>query len=578
MKVSDYVIKFLESKNIKNVFTISGGGCMHLIDSLGKSKINYICNHHEQATAMAVEGYARMNGHIGAAIVTTGPGGTNTITGVMGCWTDSVPSLFISGQVQTGHLSVNTGCRQVGDQEINITEIVKSITKYAKTVLNKNEIPYELEKAYQIATTGRPGPVWIDIPLDIQSQDINLEEIKFYDTEYVYPSPEHSELEYVINSLKNAKKPLLIVGSGIRLSPGGLNNLRKFLDLTKIPVVTGIHSAVDTVNETYENYFGRIGVLGQKSSNRIVQESDLIISVGSRLTIKMTGFNYKAFGKNAIKIVVDIDKHEMNKFNIIADKKIYSDSGNFFQSLINKKEEYYDKIDISEWSKYCKNIRKNEELVLKKHRDVKNITSNYTFIEELSKLIPENVPTITSNGSAHVITLKVMQTKGEQRLFTNVGCASMGYGLPAAIGACVANDYKKTICIEGDGSLQMNIQELQTVVHHKLPLLIFVINNEQYLSIKITQDTYFNSNYVGSNIESGVSCPDLSKIANAYGIKYYSIKTNDEIKENLELIMKETGPIICEVFTDPNERHEPKVVSKMNQDGTFSPGELTDMA
>jgi acetolactate synthase I/II/III large subunit len=576
MKVTDYIINFFELKGIKHIFTISGGGCMHLIDSLGKSKkISYICNHHEQATAMAMEGYSRMNEHLGVGIVTTGPGGTNMITGVMGSWLDSIPVFVVSGQVQTTQLSDGTGCRQIGDQEFNIVDTVKNMTKYSKRVDNPDDIPYEMQKAYSLATTGRPGPVWIDVPLDVQAKQINFNNVKDYFDHPIREEPHLLQMNKLIEKLRRSKKPLLVLGGGIRLSPGAKQLLYQLLDRFKIPVVTGPHSSVDIINESYDSYCGRIGVLGQRSSNKIVQECDFLISVGSRLNVKMTGYKYQSFAKGAYKVIVDVDANEMNKFNIVADLKIHSDSAEFLKKLIYLTQD--DSLQIEQWRKYCKEIRSNEQYVFEKHRNYKGFASNYCFVEGLSNLVPEQVPTVTSNGSAHVVTLQTMRLKGNQRLFTNVGCASMGYGLPASIGACIANNRKKTICIEGDGSLQMNIQELQTIVHHKLPIIIFVINNGVYLSIKRTQEAYFNSNYVGTNESSGVTCPDLSKISYAYGIKYVSIRDNEEIELKISECLECDGPVVCEVYTNPNEKHEPKVTAVMNPDGTFSPGELTDM-
>tara|TARA_R110000824_G_scaffold121208_11_gene277195 strand:+ start:2592 stop:4343 length:1752 start_codon:yes stop_codon:yes gene_type:complete len=578
MKLSDYVIKFLEEKGIKHAFAISGGGCMHLIDSLGKSDIiDYVCNHHEQASAMAAEGYYRMSGKVAACIVTTGPGGTNTLTGVMGAWTDSIPVIFISGQVQRHQLSEGTGCRQVGDQEFDIVSIMKNTTKFATRVDDENNIRYILEKAHSIATTGRPGPVWIDIPLDIQPKEIDTSSLKEYQDNYVSPSPSIVDTHNIVDLLLRSKKPVLVLGSGIRLS-GAEEILFSFLDKFKIPVVTGPHSAVDIVNETYEHYCGRIGVLGQRSSNKIIQNCDLMISIGSRLGVKMTGYKYEAFAKNAYKIMVDIDENEMNKYNIHVDLKVKSDCFNFLEALMGSANLLHDDLfNIKDWHSYCKDLRSKEQYVFDKHRNYKGYASNYCFVEGLSELVPENVPTITSNGSAHVITLQTMSLSGKQRLFTNVGCASMGYGLPAAIGACVSNNNSKTICIEGDGSLQMNIQELQTVVHHALPMIIFVINNGLYLSIKRTQENYFNSRYVATSIDSGISSPDLKKIADAYGIEYISINNNSQIHDGIKHCLETTKPIICEVFTNPDEKHEPKVTAVLNEDGSFSPGELTDM-
>ncbi len=575
IKVSDYVIKFIESLGVKDVFVISGGGLIHLLDSLGRSNLNYICNHHEQALAMAVEGYSRISNNVGVGLVTTGPGGSNTLTGVLGCWLDSIPAVFISGQVQINQLSEGTGCRQVGDQEFNISKLMSHVTKYSKIVKNKDDIKLELQLAIIKATSGRPGPVWLDIPLDIQASEIDESELVGYCESDEILKPSDEEVIHVISKLKLAKKPLLVLGSGIRLSHSE-KLLKSFLSKTGIPVVTGAHSAVDIVNESYPYYAGRIGVLGQRTSNVILQEADLVLVLGSRLSVKMTGYKFEEFAKNAYKVIVDIDSNEMEKFNVKADYKIRSDLKRFFVIMENYR---LDDLDISEWQKYCCDLRDREQFVFPKHRALTSHASNYCFIEELSHYLDGRMPVVTSNGSAHVITQQTARMRGSQRLFTNVGCASMGYGLPAAIGACIANDRKPVICIEGDGSLQMNIQELQTLIHYNLPIKLFVINNDMYLSIKNTQDSFFNSHYVGVNKHSGVSAPDLRKIAEAYGIRYLSIENNSEIGEGIRntLSLEQEGPTICEVFTYPEERHEPKVEAVLKEDGTFEPGDLTNM-
>ena len=578
MKVSDYVIQFLESKKVEDIFTISGGGCMHLIDSLGKSnKIRYICNHHEQATAMAMEGYARLKGKPGVGIVTTGPGGTNTLTGVMGAWTDSIPCIFISGQVPTSQLKTGTGCRQVGDQEIDIVSMVKGITKFSCAVMDGKDIKYALEKAYFEATTGRCGPVWVDIPLDVQSQTIKPEELCGYSPSYVAPVPTASQVRNICTQLKQAKKPLIVVGRGVRSSEHGIDALNKFLNITGMPVVTGAHSGVDVVNTSYDNYCGRIGVLGHRSSNHIVQQCDFLIVVGSRLGLKMTGYDFRSFAESAkYKAMVDIDINEMRKPNILFDELVHSDAGVFFNELISNLKTYRPSDDVLSWRSHCAYLRSQEKFVLDHHKNVGEYCSNYCFVDEYSKIVDPAVPTITSNGSAHVVTLKGMSLTKKQRLFTNVGCASMGYGLPAAIGACVATK-SKVVCIEGDGSLQMNIQELQTIKHYRLPVVLYVINNGGYLSIKLTQERYFNSKYVGTNANSGVSCPSLENISCAYGIKYLQIKSNSDIEKIVKQSLSCDGPVICEVFTDPTEKHEPRVVSIINEQGQFVPGKLTDM-
>jgi acetolactate synthase-1/2/3 large subunit len=571
MKVSDLVIKFLEDKNISHVFTVSGGGSMHLVDSLGKAKkLKYVCVHHEQVAAMAVEGFYRLKEEVSAAIVTTGPGGTNTLTGVLGCWLDSIPSIFISGQVNLSQTSKDTGCRQIGDQEFDIVSTVKSMTKYAVMIKNKNDILYELEKAYELATTGRPGPVWIDIPLDIQGENVELELLKKHWSFNEKLSPTKKELNKFYELLNSSKKPLFVVGNGIRLSKSYelFNNLLK---QTNIPSLTGVHSGVDCIDNTYEYYAGRIGVLGQITSNIIVQEADLLIILGSRLNVKTTGYNIPGFAPNAKKIFVDIDINEIDKHKFKIDLGIVSDLNEFLKNL------QIEDLNINEWRNFVKQERTKQVYFYPKHKNMEKYASAYYFSHKLNQYL-DNKPIITSDGSAHVVILQTFILKKDQRLFTNVGCASMGYGLPAAIGAAFSNNEEDVICIEGDGSLQMNIQELQTLFHYNLPVKLFVINNDGYLSIKITQENFFNGREVASGKNSGISFPNLEKLCIAYGLPYVSITHNDQMDEKIQQTLNTSGPVVCELFTYPYEKHEPKVVHKgMDSNGKIIPGQLTDM-
>lgn len=552
MKVSDYIINFFEEKGIDTAFTISGGGCIHLIDSLRKSKINVVCPHHEQTALMASEGYFRMKNKIALNVVTTGPGGTNTLTGLLGLWLDSIPSVIISGQVATSQLSEGTGCRQIGDQEFDIIKVVKPMTKYAKIIKDKNDIKKELKRAYKIATTGRPGPVWLDIPLDIQSAKID----------------DYTNLQALINE---SKKPLVVVGNGVRLS-NSYDKLNLFLEKNNLPVVTGPHSGVDCVNNEYDYYCGRIGILGQITSNKIVQEADLLIILGSRIPVKMTGYNLKEFSPNSKKIYIDIDENEINKHSFEIDHKMVIDLNEFLSTALTLDFKH----DIDDWLKYIKRERKEQIYVYPKHNKLKDYVSFYYFISKAKKLF-KGLPIITSNGTAHVITLQTFNLQKDQRLFTNVGCASMGYGLPAAIGACYGNEKKPVICIEGDGSIMMNLQELQTVKGNNLPIKIIIINNEGYLSIKMTQDSFFGDKFA-SGPDDGVTLPNFEKISKSFDIDYISIKNNNEI-DKIEKLIDDDKPYIIEVFTHPNEKHEPKVTHKgIDETGKIIPGTLTDMS
>lgn len=569
MKLSDYIIKFLyENYNVDTVFTVSGGGCIHLIDSLGKSKdVKYIATHHEQGASIAAEGYARKKNNLGACIVTSGPGGTNALTGTLCSWLDSVPVIVISGQVNKQLTTNFTGLnlRQLGDQEFDIVKTAKTMTKYAVQVNNPNDIRFHLEKACYLATSGRPGPVWIDLPLDIQSSNIEPDLLMPF-------IPEKEEYEdipasFIAEKLNNSKNPLLIVGNGIRLS-GGIDSLFNFLNKTNIPVITAVNGN-DIVNESYPNYYGRFGTHAQICANKIINESDFILSIGSRLYIRQIGHNFSDFGKNAYKVFVDIDQLELDKPTLMPDIKICSDAKIFLDKLNECSLNHCS----PQWISYCNTFKTDK--VLERHRNNSEYVSNYYFIEKLSKYLPSDYDLITSNGSANVVTMQVIELKDNQRLITNTGCAPMGYGLPCAIG--VASTGQKVVCLEGDGSLHMNLHELQTLKHNNYPIKLILLNNQGYLSIKITQKSFFNSMYVASESNSGVSFPDYKKIADAYDLPYCQIKNNNEIDSVLQRFFSEDNLSFCEVFTDPDEVFEPKVVAKMDENGKFIPGSLSNI-
>lgn len=573
MRVSDYVIRFLRDEyKVDTIFTVSGGGCIFLVDSLGHTKgVNYVATHHEQSAAIAAEGYSRMNNKLGACIVTSGPGGTNAITGTLGSWLDSIPVIVISGQVNKEMTTNFTGLplRQLGDQEFNIVESVKNMTKYAVQVNDPSQIRYHLEKACRLATIGRPGPVWIDIPLNVQSADINPNELIGWDDRVWIEKPMASsdQMELVVEKWKQAKKPLMIVGNGVRLS-NGVSELFKVLNATSIPTITAVNGN-DIVNSDYPQYYGRFGTHAQICANKLLSECDFLLTVGSRLYVRQTGYNFKGFAKQAFKIHVDIDEAELNKPTLFSDLKIQSDARLFLSDL--------GVMDLpvtsEDWIKECDELNKAPK-VLQRHRDKTEYASHYAFVEELSKTIPQDHHIITSDGSANVVTMQVMDLKGNQRLITNTGCAPMGYGLPAALGAATHN---KVVCLEGDGSLHLNIQELQTMKHYNLPIKLILLNNDGYLSIKVSQKTFFQGRYVASEKNSGVSFPNFERVIKAYDLPYLSIKNNQEIHPTLEDFLAIEGPAVLEVFTDPDEFHEPKVVAKLDSNGSFIPGELSNI-
>jgi len=571
MRLSDYVIQFLRDKyEIDTVFTVSGGGCIFLIDSLGTTEgVNYVATHHEQAAAIAAEGYARMNNKLGACIITSGPGGTNALTGTLCNWLDSIPIIYISGQVNKEMTTNYTGLplRQLGDQEFNIIESVKNMTKYAVQVNDPSEIRYHLEKACSLATSGRPGPVWIDIPLNVQSVNIEPNELDGYNDIIESPSPSQLEIDSLLEKWNQAEKPLMVIGNGVRLSDG-IEELYKTLKQTNIPVISAVNGN-DIVNSDYEHYCGRFGTHAQIGANNLLSECDFLLSIGSRLYVRQTGYNFEGFAKQAYKVHVDIDENELNKPTLFTDLKIHSDAKEFLkllnsQNLPKTDTDWLD--ECFEWSCAPK--------VLPKHRNKTEYASHYAFIEKLSENMPKDHHIVTSDGSANVVTMQVMNLKGNQRLITNTGCAPMGYGLPAALGAAT---HHKVVCIEGDGSLHLNIHELQTMKHYNLPIKLILLNNDGYTSIKISQKAFFNGRFVASEKNSGVSFPNFEKVIKAYDLPYYSIENNQSINPTLEEFLSYEGPAVLEVFTDPEEFHEPKVVAKLGEDGKFIPGELKNI-
>lgn len=574
MRVSDYIAQFLIERGVKDIFTIPGGGCIFLNDALARrSELNVIANHHEQACALSAEGYARFNNHLGVCLVTSGPGGSNAWTGTLCSYQDSVPVLVISGNVNRDLTTnyTNLKLRQLGDQEFNVVETVKNFTKYAIQVNDPHQIKYHLEKAYHLATTGRKGPVWLDIPLDVQSSEIEVDEL----VGYVASTNEKnndwkSDIPTILTKLVESKKPVIIAGHGVRLSDStGLLNL--ILKRYKIPVITSFNGN-DSVSNEYEYYCGRFGTHAQIAANNIVQQADFVLSLGSRLYVRQIGYNFSSFAKNAFKVYVDIDVEELRKPTIFPDIAVECDVFDFLEYV------KHDLLvgDINDWRQYCKHLYRNTPTVLQRHRN-KSPLSVYAFMDGFNANMRADLPFITSDGSANIVGMQVLRLKEGQRLFSNKSTAPMGYGLPAAIGACFASGKKDVVCLEGDGSLHMNIHELQVVVQNQLPIKIFVINNDGYLSIKITQKAFCGNRLSLSNASSGLSLPNYEKIAAAYGIPYASIKHNHNIEQQIKKCIDTAGPLLVEVFVSPFELHEPKVTAKLDANGKFLPSELSDI-
>lgn len=587
IRLADYVAGFLVEHGVTDVFSVVGGGAMHLNDALGHNsglKVTY--NHHEQACAIAAEAYARLDNRIAAVCVTTGPGGTNALTGVVGGWLDSIPMFIISGQVRydtTARYAYKvTGAelRAMGDQEYDIVKSVEHMTKYAVMIEDPKTIRYHLERAWHLATTGRPGPVWIDIPVNYQGGYIETDELEGYDPSEddvnLPPVVSDDVINTVIEKIKNAKRPVFHAGYGIRLS-GGYNVFRSVLEKLNIPVVT-YWNAVDLIEDDNPLYVGRAGNMGDRPGNWAIQNADLILAVGTRISIRQVGYNWKTWARAAEVIMVDIDQGEMKKPTLHVDMPIWADAKDFLSKLDQKAG---DKVFNGEdWIKVCQGWKENYPVVLPRQWEENGETANvYAFVRYLSSQLPENSLTAVSNGACCVVGNQAYVIQKGSRMANNSAIASMGYGLPAAIGTCIGGGRRNTICLEGDGSIMMNLQELQTILTNKLPIKIFLINNNGYHSIRITQTNLFNKNFVGIGPESGdLSFPEFKKLAEAFGYRYFSATSNSEMKSVVDEVLKLEGPAFVEIYTDTKQVWEPKSSTKRLEDGTLVSPPLEDLA
>ena len=591
-RLSDYVADFLVEHGISDCFMITGGGAMHLNDALGhKEGLNCLYNHHEQACAIAAESYARVNNKMAALCVTTGPGGTNAITGVLGGWLDSVPMFVLSGQVRydttARYMSQFTDglpLRAVGDQEFDITKSVAPMCKYATMIEEPTQIRYALEKAFHLAMTGRRGPVWIDIPVNYQGCYIETDELPGYDEKEdgdVLPKPvEDTVVKEIIEKIRAAKRPVLYAGNGIRLSEG-YQAFRKAMECLNIPVAT-CWDSIDAIEDEHPLYVGRGGIMGDRAGNFAVQNADLILTVGNRLSIRQVGYNWKSWAREAYVIMVDADPAELKKTTLHVEMPVCADAKNFFEVMNQELEKENTPVfQDTFWLETCSNWKKKYPVTQPKHWEEDGKYANvYAFIKYLSDNLPDENLTVVSNGSACVVGSHNYVIKKDARFIINSGVASMGYGLPAAIGACVAAGKKETICLEGDGSIMMNLQELQTVLTNHLPIKLFLINNEGYHSIRQTQNNLFSAHCkVGIGPESGdLSFPDFGKLAQAFGYPYLEAHSNEQMQEVVTKALQTEGPVFCEIFVSTTQNFEPKSATKRLEDGTLVSPPLEDLA
>jgi acetolactate synthase-1/2/3 large subunit len=566
IKVSDYVISELEKLGVGHMFMVPGGGAMHLNDSLGKSKkIQFVCCQNEQGAAIAAEAYARVNNKLGLVMVTTGPGGTNALTGVAGAWLESTPVLVISGQVKRLDMIRDQGLRQQGMQELDIISVVKPITKYAAVVDEPEMIRYHLEKALYFAMHGRKGPVWLDIPLDVQASMVDENSLAGYHPFEPQPTSIERLVSRTIEALNKAERPVMLLGNGIRHA-GAIPLLKDFIETLNIPVLT-TWNGIDLVEEDNPYYFGRPGGLGHRYANFIQQNSDFFLSVGARLNLLQTGYNFDGFARAATKVMVDIDKNELSKINVRPDIPICSDAKTFIESMLSHKDEIQAK-KREKWFGYCARLKKKYPIILPEYWKEKDLVNTYCLLDVISdELTGNDVYVSGSSGSCIDISMQAFRVKKGQRAFCTKGLASMGYGLPSTIGACLASGGKRTVCVNGDGGFVMNIQELETIRRLNLPIKIFVLANRGYGAIKATQTNIFNKHFVACDPSSGLTLPSPAKVAEAYGLHSEIIENNGELKEKVKTVLEYNGPVICEVHTPIGLTAQPKQVSYKRSDG-----------
>lgn len=580
VRVADYIARFLEERGVRHVFLVTGGGAMHLNDAFGRRPgLAYVACHHEQACAMAAESYFRTSGRVAAVNVTTGPGGTNAITGVYGAWVDSLAMFVVSGQVkwETTIRSTELPLRQLGDQEIDIVSVVAPITKYAEVVRDPGSIRFHLEKAWHLATSGRPGPVWLDVPMNVQGALVDPDALDGF-----VPEPARWETadlaascRTLLDRLARAERPVVFAGGGVRIS-GRHAEFLALVDRLGVPVVTG-WNAHDAIPNGHPLFVGRPGTVGDRAGNFAVQNADLLLVLGSRLNIRQVSYNWQAFAREAWKVMVDVDAAELKKPTLSIDLPVHADLRDFFPALAALP--WAGPTDAHRrWLDWCRERVRRYPVVLPEYRAKAEPVNPYVFVEELFRALPEDELVVTGDGTACVVTFQAADLKRGQRLYTNSGCASMGYDLPAAIGACFASGGKRVVCIAGDGSMQMNLQELQTIATYGLPIKLFVLDNQGYHSIRQTQQSYFPDNVVGCGRESGLGFPDPAKLAAVYGAGFRKVRRHEELAAAIAATLDGPGLQMCHVELDLEQPFAPKLASRKLPDGRMVSSPLEDLA
>jgi acetolactate synthase-1/2/3 large subunit len=585
MRLSDYVVAFIARQGVKHVFLVTGGGAMYLNDSLARAEaIEPVCNAHEQASAIAAEAYAKATGHLGVAMVTTGPGGTNAVTGVAGAWLDSTPTLFVSGQVKRSDRMFDAqgqprGMRQLGVQEVDIVAIVRPITKYAVTVLDPRDIRYHLEKAVFLARSGRPGPVWIDLPLDVQSAPIeDADSLRGFDPAELGPAPGieglRAQVAAVAAAFARAERPLIFVGNGVRLAraEAAFQRLRETL---RVPVAA-TWCAADLVPSDDPLFVGRPGAVAARGANFALQNCDFLLGLGLRLDFAITGYAPERLARAAHKVLVDIDPAELAKLSPYIDQPIVADAGAFLDELLRQTEAIAPR-DRSAWADRCATWKTRYPVVTDAHRAGRPV-SIYRLAEVIGSVTaPEDLLVSGSSGSGIEIFLLACPTRTGQRIYHTAGLGSMGFALPSAIAVCLAAGRRRTVCVDGDGGFQFNIQELETVARLRLPIKFFVLNNNGYASIRASQRNWFGQARIGCDAQTGLTIPDLSRIASAYGLQSAAIDDQLDLPAAVRAVLETEGPVVCDVRVIPEESREPRLASMQRADGSLVSKPLEDL-
>jgi acetolactate synthase-1/2/3 large subunit len=578
MKLSDYVVEFIAAQGVRHVFMLPGGGAMHLNDSLGKcTRLNYVCNLHEQGSAIAAEAYGQVAG-LGVVMVTTGPGGTNAITGVAGAWLESTPMLVISGQVKRPDLVAGRGVRQIGFQEIDIVAMVRSVTKYAVTVIDPDQIRFHLEKACWLAKNGRKGPVWIDIPLDVQATEIDPVALTGFASPPVDPGVHEkaaSAAAQTLEALKNARRPVVLVGNGVRHA-GAVDEFLAWAEAIGIPVLT-TWKALDMLPDSHPLLVGRPGAVGQRAANFAQQTCDAFISVGARLDYGQTAYNHSNFAPRAKRIVVDIDPTEIGKLEMRLDVTLAADAGKFLRQLASLSSGTTFP-DWRPWRARCAEWKARYPVILPAYRLPGSGINNYYLVETIGQLLQEgDILACGSSGACSEVTAQAVPSCKGIRFINTHGLGAMGFGVPAALGACLASGGQRTVCIDGDGGFAMNAQELSVIARLGLPIKFVILNNGGYASIRATQVNYFESRFVACDAGSGLTLPDLRKTAEANGIRYCRIQEQEALRKDILGVLSSPGPVVCDVAMAPNQFTQPKVSSKQQADGKMMTMPMEDL-